>query len=114
MFRYLTRLPLRTPLALACVLALPALGCTDTLLNVTDPDIVLGANSAASAIGLANGAVLRLAQAVSGTQGPDALFLFRGLLADQWRAGDTLFQRNTMDQRCRDPTNTSKAGPSRH
>src|SRR5712671_4640061 len=114
MFRYLTRLPLRTPLALACVLALPALGCTDTLLNVTDPDIVLGANSAASAIGLANGAVLRLAQAVSGTQGPDALFMFGGLLTDEWRSGDTFIQRNTQDQRIWDPTNTFNAGPYRN
>jgi hypothetical protein len=114
MFRYLARLPLRTPLALACVLALPALGCTDTLLNVTDPDIVLGANSAASAIGLANGAVLRLTQAVSGTQGPDALFMFGGLLTDEWRSGDTFIQRNTMDQRIWDPTNTFNAGPFRN
>jgi len=114
MFRYLTRLPPRTPLALACVLALPALGCTDTLLNVTDPDIVLGANSAASAIGLANGAVLRLTQAVSGTQGPDALFMFGGLLTDEWRSGDTFIQRNTMDQRIWDPTNTFNAGPFRN
>src|SRR5258708_34429866 len=114
MFRYLTRLPLRTPLALACVLALPALGCTDTLMNVADPDIVLGANSAASAVGLANGAVLRLAQAVSGTQGPDALFMFGGLLTDEWRSGDTFIQRNTMDQRIWDPTNTFNAGPFRN
>src|SRR5258706_1564448 len=114
MFRYLTRLPLRTPLALACVLALPALGCTDTLLNVTDPDIVLGANSAASEIGLANATVLRLAQAVSGTQGPDALFMFGGLLTDEWRSGDTFIQRNTMDQRIWDPNNAFNAGPFRN
>jgi hypothetical protein len=93
---------------------LPALACTDTLLNVTDPDIVLGANSASAALGLSNGAVLRLAQAVSGTQGPDALFMFGGLLTDEWRSGDTFIQRNTMDQRIWDQNNTFNAGPFRN
>src|SRR5205807_7612775 len=93
--------------------ALPALACTDTLLNVTDPDIVVEANSASAAQGLANGAVLRLAQAVSGTQGQDALFMFGGLLTDEWRSGDTFIQRNTMDQRIWDPQNTFHAGPFR-
>src|SRR5437773_329613 len=90
MTRYLLLRQLRRPLVLACLVVPPALACTDTLLNVTDPDIILGANSASSAIGLSNGAVLRLAQAVSGTQGPDALFLFGGLLTDEWRSGDTI------------------------
>src|SRR6184192_1264682 len=114
MTSYFTRRQLRTPLALACLLALPALACTDTLLNVTDPDIVVEANSASAAQGLANGAVLRLAQAVSGTQGPDALFMFGGLLTDEWRSGDTFIQRNTMDQRIWDPNKTFNAGPFRN
>jgi len=105
---------LRRRLALACLVVLPALACTDTLLNVTDPDIVQSANSAAAANGLLNGAVLRLAQAVSGTQGPDALFMFGGLLTDEWRSGDTFIQRNTMDQRIWDPNNTFNAGPFRN
>ncbi len=114
MARYLLLEQLRRPLVLAWLGVLPALACTDTLLNVTDPDIVLGANSASSAIGLSNGAVLRLAQAVSGTQGPDALFVFGGLLTDEWRSGDTFIQRNTMDQRIWDPNNTFNAGPFRN
>src|SRR6266576_976384 len=114
MTRYLLLRQLRRPLVLACLVVPPALACTDTLLNVTDPDIILGANSASSAIGLSNGAVLRLAQAVSGTQGPDALFVFGGLLTDEWRSGDTFIQRNTMDQRIWDPTNTFNAGPFRN
>src|SRR5205809_277021 len=114
MTRYPLLRQLRRPLVLACLVVPPALACTDTLLNVTDPDIILGANSASSAIGLSNGAVLRLAQAVSGTQGPDALFLFGGLLTDEWRSGDTFIQRNTMDQRIWDPTNTFNAGPFRN
>src|SRR5438477_160729 len=114
MTSYLTLRHLWKPKVLACLVVLPALACTDTLLNVTDPDIILGANSASSAIGLSNGAVLRLAQAVSGTQGPDALFVFGGLLTDEWRSGDTFIQRNTMDQRIWDPTNTFNAGPFRN
>src|SRR5213596_1674251 len=114
MTSYLMHRQLRRPLALACLVALPALACTDTLLNVTDPDIVQGANSASAAAGLLNGAVLRLAQAVSGTQGPDALFMFGGLLTDEWRSGDTFIQRNTMDQRIWDPNNTFNAGPFRN
>src|SRR5438132_13807221 len=114
MTSYLTLRHLWKPKVLACLVVLPALACTDTLLNVTDPDIILGANSASSAIGLSNGAVLRLAQAVSGTQGPDALFVFGGLLTDEWRSGDTFIQRNNQDQRIWDPTNTFNAGPFRN
>jgi len=114
MTSYLKHRQLRRSLALACLVALPALACTDTLLNVTDPDIVQRANSASAANGLLNGAVLRLAQAVSGTQGPDALFMFGGLLTDEWRSGDTFIQRNTQDQRIWDPSNTFNAGPFRN
>src|SRR5437667_6828606 len=114
MTSYLMRRQLRRSLALAFFLELTGLACTDTLLNVTDPDIIVAANSASAAQGLANGAVLRLAQAVSGTQGPDALFMFGGLLTDEWRSGDTFIQRNTMDQRIWDPKNTFNAGPFRN
>src|SRR5438874_2318966 len=114
MTSYLKHRQLRRSLALACLVALPALACTDTLLNVTDPDIVQRANSASADNGLLNGAVLRLAQAVSGTQGPDALFMFGGLLTDEWRSGDTFIQRNTQDQRIWDPSNTFNAGPFRN
>src|SRR2546422_2757024 len=113
MTSYLKHRQLRRSLALACLVALPALACTDTLLNVTDPDIVQEANSASAANGLLNGAVLRLAQAVNGTQGPDALFMFGGLLTDEWQSGDTFIQRNTQDQRIFNPSNTFNAGPFR-
>src|SRR5712691_8124948 len=114
MTRYFTPRWLRRALGLTGLTAtLPLLGCKD-FLSVTDPDIILQANSAASAVSLHNGAVLRLAQAVSGTQGPDALFMFGGLLADEWRSGDTFVQRNNQDQRIWDPTNTFNAGPYRN
>jgi len=114
MTRYFTPRWLRRALGLTGLAAtLPLIGCKD-FLSVTDPDIILQANSAASAVSLHNGAVLRLAQAVSGTQGPDALFLFGGLLSDEYRSGDTFVQRNNQDQRIWDPANTFNAGPFRN
>jgi starch-binding outer membrane protein, SusD/RagB family len=92
--------------------------CTKDLLKVNDPDIILDetlkASSASGALGLHNGAILRLEQATAGTQQPDALFVFGGLLADEWQSGDTFIQRNTMDQRIWDPQNTFNAGPYRN
>src|SRR2546425_10962610 len=83
--------------------ALPAQGCVNDLLQVTDPDVItddqLNANTAAGAVALHNGVILRLAQAVAGTQGPDALFAFGGLLTDEWRAGGPVNQRKTTEQR---------------
>src|SRR3989442_12697737 len=114
MNRYFTPRWLPRVLAVVGVAAtLPLIGCKE-FLSVTAPDIILQANSAASAIALHNGAVLRLAQAVTGTQGPDALFLFGGLLTDEWRSGDTFVQRNNQDERIWDPTNTFNAGPYRN
>ena len=114
MTRYSTpRRRQRPPGLVGLALTLSLFACKD-FLSVTDPDIILQANSAASAVSLHNGAVLRLAQAVSGTQGPDALFMFGGLLADEWRSGDTFVQRNNQDQRIWDPTNTFNAGPFRN
>ena len=60
-------------------------GCGTDILGVTDPDIVLAANSAAGAINLKNGVLLRLAQALNGVQGPDAFFVFSGLVTDEWQ-----------------------------
>jgi len=98
-------------------MTLPLQGCIHDLLSVTDPDIItddqLNANTAAGAVALHNGAILRLEQATAGRQGPDALFEFGGLLTDEWQSGDTFIQRNTMDQRIWDPQNTFHAGPFR-
>src|SRR5881396_2966298 len=96
---------------------LPVQGCVNDLLQVTDPDVIteeqLKANSAAGAVALHNGTIFRLAQATAGTQGPDALFEFGGLLTDEWQSGDTFIQRNTMDERIWDPQNTFHAAPFR-
>ena len=95
---------------------LPLQGCnTDSILAVTDPDIIPTVTSASGALALKNGAILRLAQVTAGLggNGPDNLFIYGGLLADEYRSGDTFVQRNDMDQRLWDPTNTFLAGPFR-
>ncbi|HEV8265818.1 MAG TPA: hypothetical protein VGQ06_12795 [Gemmatimonadales bacterium] len=103
----------RTGMAVVAAV-LPIGGCDSGILEVTDPDIILSANNAAGARGLRNGAFLRLSQAVSGTQGPDAVFVFSGLLTDEYRSGDTFVQRNNQDQRIFWPENTFNAGPFRN
>ncbi len=100
--------------ALAALAALLPVGCHDVL-DVQDPDIVIEPpETPGAAIALKNGVFRRLAEAVSGTQGPDALFVFGGLITDEWRSGDTFVQRNNQDQRIFDPTNTFNAGPFRN
>ena len=93
----------------------PLTGCQSGILDVTNPDIIPTINSASGAIALKNGTVLRLAQVTAGLggNGPDNLFIYGGLLADEYRSGDTFVQRNDMDQRRWDPTNTFLAGPFR-
>jgi hypothetical protein len=99
-------------LGLAALLSVQA--CND-ILKVTDPDIILEANSAAAALALKNGVLIRLQEATNGTggNGPDALFAYSGLLTDEYRSGDTFVQRNDMDQRIFDPNNTFLATPFR-
>ncbi|MGQ0561051.1 MAG: hypothetical protein ACT443_04160 [Gemmatimonadota bacterium] len=104
--------PMRTfLLALAC---LPLAACSlDDVLEVTDPDIIEEVTTASGAFALRNGVFLRLSQATTGIQNADALFLMAGLLSDEWRSGDTFVQRNNMDQRIFDPTNTFHENRSR-
>ena len=99
----------------ALVALLPLPGCTHDLLQVTDPDIIPDVNTPSGALALKNGVIFRLEQVTAGLggNGPDNLFIYGGLLADEWRSGDTFVQRNDMDQRLFDPTNTFLAGPLR-
>jgi len=97
---------------LVLMVVTPLAGCTD-ILSTMDPDIILEANSASAALALKNGVLLRLAQALNGVQGPDAFFVYSGLVTDEWRSGDTFVQRNNQDQRIWEPTNTFNADPYR-
>jgi hypothetical protein len=83
------------------------LGACDSILEVNDPDIIVDANSPAGAIALRNGVILRFNQAMDGGgDAPDGMFLLSGLLADEWRSGDTFEQRNTTDFRSVSTTNS--------
>jgi hypothetical protein len=86
-------------------------GCQDDFLEFTDPDIIEEANTASGAIALRNGVVLRFATMVNGQQGPDATWIYSGLVADEWRSGDTFEQRNQADQRAVPDINTFLTGP---
>jgi hypothetical protein len=84
-----------------------SLGACDSVLEVTDPDIIVDAGSAGGAIALRNGVIHRFNQAMDGSgDAPDGFFLMGGLLADEWRSGDTFEQRNTTDFRVVQTTNS--------
>jgi hypothetical protein len=85
------------PLALSLLLGVS--GC-DSVLEANDPDIVTEASSAAGAVALRNGVILRFNQAMDGGgDAPDGFFLLGGLMADEWVSGDSFEQRNTTDWR---------------
>src|SRR5437763_15622549 len=100
----MTRHPIGS-LSLAALLLLSLHGCTHDLLQVTDPDIITDVTSASGALALKNGVILRLEQVTAGLggNGPDNLFIYGGLLADEGRSGDPFVQRTAMDQRRVDP-----------
>jgi hypothetical protein len=105
-FSWTTRTARRAAGGLAAGLIL-SLGACDSILDVTDPDIVTDAGSAAGAVALRNGVILRFNQAMDGSgDAPDGFFLMGGLLADEWRSGDTFEQRNTTDFRVVATTNS--------
>jgi hypothetical protein len=87
----------------------------DPLLQADDPDIILPieATNASGALGLKNGIVDRFNAFTAGTQGADAVFMYGGLLADEWRSGDTFEQRNTADARTVVVSNSFLATPFR-
>ena len=75
------------------------LGCSpDEILDVTDPDIVepAAARSPEGADAARIGALTRLNIA---TSGGESFFMYGGLLADEWRSGDTFTQRDETDKR---------------
>src|SRR3989442_11806569 len=90
----------------------PLQGCTHDLLQVTNPDIIENVNTPSGALALKNGVILRLepVTAVPCGHGPDHLFLYGGLVADEWRPRETFVQPNEMDHRLVYSTNTFLAG----
>lgn len=77
------------------------LGCssvTDSLLEVTDPDLILpeNAQSDPGAVAVANGALGRLRDI---TAGAESTWLFGGLLVDEWGTSSTFIQNDEADWR---------------
>ena len=93
----ITRIATGARWAIPLVAALAVSSC-DRALNVTDPDIINIENvkSPEAAEGLRLGALGRLS---SMTSGGESSFHFPGLLADEFRSGDTFVQRDATDQR---------------
>lgn len=107
----------RRRLAARCLLLLAGatlVACdklTSPLLKATDPDIINPSDVASpdGAEALRVGALGRLTQMTTGVDpvtGNEGVFLLGGLLADEWRSGDTFQQRNETDQRNIDSTNS--------
>jgi hypothetical protein len=76
-------------------------GCesvTDSLLEVTDPDLIQpeNARSASGSIAVANGALGRLRNT---TAGMESTWMFGGLLADEWGTSSTFIQNDEADWR---------------
>ncbi|MGH7712983.1 MAG: hypothetical protein ACREOG_16955, partial [Gemmatimonadaceae bacterium] len=86
---------------IGAALAVVMVGCssvTDSLLEVTDPDLINpeNTNSSAGALAVANGALGRLGDV---TVGQESTWLFGGLLADEWGTSSTFIQNDEADWR---------------
>lgn len=91
-------------LSLAAAAMLTGCNVSDDILSVTDPDVInpTDVNSASGAEAVRIGALSRFIGTTSGTSAGtfyETLFGWSGLLADEWRTGDTFIQRVETDQR---------------
>ena len=124
MHTFLTALPtrprLRRAAAAVALAVLPAAGCRgpDEILAVTDPDIINPGDvqSPAGANAVRVGALARLSVATSGVNadGNEGIFMLGGLLADEWRSGDSFITRDETDQRKITFENTFVTGATRN
>jgi len=104
--------PRRGVLVLAAALLLPLAACSaDEIVEVTDPDIInpedVGSPAGAEAVRV--GTLSRFMGATTGDNGASAgetLFMYGGLLADEWQTGDSFIQRVETDQRTVSESNT--------
>jgi starch-binding outer membrane protein, SusD/RagB family len=108
--RYTSRA--RWVIASASLLVAPLMGgcdVKDELLQPQNPGIIdpAATNSPAAAVGLRTGA---LGQLKNRTAGGESVWLFGGLLADEWKSSDTFTQRNETDQRAIQTSNANVAG----
>jgi hypothetical protein len=91
-------------IAFVASLGVAACNAVDSLLEVTDPDIINpdDIQTASAAEALRIGVLSRLNLATSGNE---SFLLLGGLLADEYRSGDTFVQRNETDRRNVQPNN---------
>ncbi len=116
MSRSLNRARARRLLPLVVAALLPMAACNkDRILDVVDPDITnpTNLNSPEAAEALRIGALGRLSDATATQTSTDGPLLLAGLLADEWRSGDTFFQRDETDQRNIQTLNSFMTGASR-
>jgi len=104
------RARVRGAIAAAALLAAAACSPSDVV-GVTDPDIIVPENvvTPEGAAALRLGALSRFIGATTGDNGNSAgetLFMYGGLLADEWQTGDSFIQRLETDQRAVTEENT--------
>jgi starch-binding outer membrane protein, SusD/RagB family len=88
----------------------------DSFLSITDPDIINPSDvqSPAGANAVRLGALGRLNAATTGAPaGGEGLLQLGGMLADEWRTGDTFIDRDEIDQRNTRRENTFLLGATR-
>lgn len=97
---------MRRAAAIAILATLSLAACSvDRILDVTDPDIInpVDVSTPEGADAVRRGTLARLNQA---TTGDESFFLLGGLLADEWRSGDSYINRDETDQRNINPQNS--------
>jgi len=97
-------------LATTLLLGFPACSSvTDPLLEADDPDLILpsNVNSFPGARAVANGALGRFRNMTAGNEG---LWMFGGLMADEWTSSSTFIQNDETDQRQVQLLNTQVTG----
>ncbi|MEO8000201.1 MAG: hypothetical protein ABI852_22315, partial [Gemmatimonadaceae bacterium] len=102
----------RVRVGLVCTAAVVIGACSsfrDNLLEPQQPGVIGpdATQSATAADALRKGAVSRLRTA---TVGGEAVWMLGGLMADEWKTGDTFSQRNETDQRIVQTNNANVAG----
>ena len=97
-------------------LLIGACASPDTILSIQDPDIINPADvqSPAGANAVRLGAIARLNAATTGAPaGGEGLIQLGGMLADEWRSGDTFIDRDEIDRRDTRRENTFLLGATR-
>jgi starch-binding outer membrane protein, SusD/RagB family len=93
----------------ALLAGVAACSVNDALLGATDPDLIdpSALQNAAGAEGLRIGTVSRLTTLTGASPAnAEGVWFMGGLLADEWKSGDTFIQRDETDKRTVDSTNT--------